>query len=53
MPGRLAAAAAGEMDPFEKLLDAVTHPFDDTPANRPYRDGPPSGCGPYRTFCGT
>ena len=49
----LAAAVAGEMAPFEKLLDAVTHPFDDTPANRSYRDGPPSGCGPYRTFCGT
>jgi len=49
----LAAAALGEMAPFEKLLQAVTHPFDDTPAHRPYRDGPPSGCGPYRTFCGT
>ena len=49
----LAAAAAGEMAPFEKLLDAVTHPFDDTPANHSYRDGAPSGCGPYRTFCGT
>ena len=49
----LAAAVAGEMAPFEKLLDAVTHPFDDTAANRPYRDGPPSGCGPYKTFCGT
>jgi uncharacterized protein YdiU (UPF0061 family) len=49
----LAAAVAGEMAPFEKLLDAVTHPFDDTPANRPYRDGPPFGCAPYKTFCGT
>ena len=49
----LAAAVAGEMAPFEKLLEAVTHPFDDTPSNRPYRDGPPSGCGPYKTFCGT
>jgi uncharacterized protein YdiU (UPF0061 family) len=49
----LAAAGAGEMSPFEKLLDAVTHPFADTPANRLYRDGAPSGCGPYKTFCGT
>lgn len=49
----LAAAVAGEMAPFEKLLDAVTHPFDDTAANRPYRDGPPSGSSPYKTFCGT
>jgi len=49
----LAAAAAGEMAPFEKLLDAVTHPYADTPSNQPYREGPPPGCGPYRTFCGT
>jgi uncharacterized protein YdiU (UPF0061 family) len=49
----LAAAVAGEMAPFEKLLDAITHPFDDTPAIQPFRDGPPPGCGPYRTFCGT
>ena len=49
----LAAAATGEMAPFEKLLDAITHPYDDTPSNQPYRQGPPPGCGPYRTFCGT
>ncbi len=49
----LAAAATGEMAPFEKLLDAIAHPFDDTPASFPYRDGPPPGCGPYKTFCGT
>jgi uncharacterized protein YdiU (UPF0061 family) len=49
----LAAAVAGEMAPFETLLDAITHPFDDTPATQPFRDGPPPGCGPYRTFCGT
>ena len=49
----LSAAAAGEMTPFNALLDAVTHPFADTPARAPYRQGPPPGCGPYRTFCGT
>jgi len=25
----------------------------ETPRNEPYRGGPPPGCGPYRTFCGT
>ncbi len=49
----LAAAAVGEMAPFERLLDAVTHPFDDAEETGPYRHGPPAGCGPYRTFCGT
>lgn len=49
----LQAAGAGDMAPFEKLLDAVTHPFDDTPSRIPYRHGPAPGCGPYRTYCGT
>ncbi|MEI6241271.1 MAG: YdiU family protein [Planctomycetia bacterium] len=49
----LAAAEAGDLAPFERLLAAIRRPFDDTPANEPYRAGPPAGCGPYRTFCGT
>jgi uncharacterized protein YdiU (UPF0061 family) len=49
----LAAAEEGDMTPFERLLAAVRDPFADTPANEPYRAGPPPGCGPYRTFCGT
>jgi uncharacterized protein YdiU (UPF0061 family) len=49
----LQSAVAGDMAPFEKLLDAVTRPFDDTPSTIPYRQGPAPGCGPYRTFCGT
>jgi uncharacterized protein YdiU (UPF0061 family) len=49
----LAAAAAGDLGPFERLLAAVRDPYAVTPANEPYRGGPPPGCGPYRTFCGT
>lgn len=49
----LAAAAIGDMQPFHDLLAAVRAPFTDTPASAAYRSGPPAGCGPYRTFCGT
>jgi uncharacterized protein YdiU (UPF0061 family) len=49
----LAAAQAGDLVPFERLVAAVRSPFAATPANEPYRGGPPAGCGPYRTFCGT
>jgi uncharacterized protein YdiU (UPF0061 family) len=49
----LAAAEAGDLGPFERLLAALRTPYADTPETAPYRSGPPSGCGPYRTFCGT
>jgi serine/tyrosine/threonine adenylyltransferase len=49
----LTAAEAGDLALFERVLAAIRRPFDDTPDNQPYRTGPPSGCGPYRTFCGT
>jgi uncharacterized protein YdiU (UPF0061 family) len=49
----LAAAEAGDMDPFQRLLEAVRGPFEETAANEPYRGGAPAGCGRYRTFCGT
>ncbi len=49
----LAAADAHDLGPFERLLDALRDPFADTAATEAYRDGPPPGCGPYRTFCGT
>jgi len=49
----LAAAEAGDVVPFERLLAALRAPYEATPANEPYRSGPPAGCGPYRTFCGT
>jgi serine/tyrosine/threonine adenylyltransferase len=49
----LAAAAAGEFGVLERLLAVLRQPFVETAANEPYRAGPPAGCGPYRTFCGT
>jgi uncharacterized protein YdiU (UPF0061 family) len=49
----LAAAEGGDRGPLERLLEAVHDPFTATPANEPYRGGPPPGCGRYRTFCGT
>jgi len=49
----LAAAEAGDLGPFLRLVEAIRRPYDATPANAPYRAGPPAGCGPYRTFCGT
>ena len=50
----LAAATAGDLEPFERLLDVVTHPFDERPGAEPYAAPAPAswGCS-YRTFCGT
>jgi uncharacterized protein YdiU (UPF0061 family) len=49
----LTAAEGGDRGPLERLLDVLRDPFTATPANEPYRGGPPTGCGRYRTFCGT
>ena len=49
----LAAAAAGDLSVCDRLVAALREPFAETEANAPYRGGPPPGCGPYRTFCGT
>ena len=48
----LAAAAAGDMQPFEALLAVLRRPYE-TPADLRYTLPPPAGQGPYRTFCGT
>jgi uncharacterized protein YdiU (UPF0061 family) len=47
------AAETGDLAPLHRLLAALRNPFAETPANELYRSGPPAGCGPYRTFCGT
>jgi uncharacterized protein YdiU (UPF0061 family) len=49
----LAAAEAGDLAPFAALVAAIRTPFTETAATAPYRAGPPAGCGPYVTFCGT
>ena len=48
----LAAATAGDMAPFHRLLRAVTHPWSESEAAPEDLEPGPSGvC--YRTFCGT
>jgi uncharacterized protein YdiU (UPF0061 family) len=49
----LTAATDGDLAPLERLLEAVTGPFDERPALDRYAAGPPAGSGAYRTFCGT
>ena len=49
----LAAAAAGELQPFEAMLAAVRRPFDDGPAQQPYMAPPEAGQRVTQTFCGT
>jgi serine/tyrosine/threonine adenylyltransferase len=50
----LAAASAGDLDPVERLLAAVTSPYQPRPGFERYAEPAPeefSGC--YQTFCGT
>ena len=49
----LAAAGAGDLDPFERLLDVLARPFDERPGLDRYAAPAPASCGVYRTFCGT
>ncbi|WP_457962595.1 YdiU family protein [Arthrobacter sp. D1-29] len=49
----LAAATDGDLDPFRRLLGAVTSPYEERPGLERYAAGAPEDFGPYRTFCGT
>ncbi|BCW66900.1 UPF0061 protein [Arthrobacter sp. NicSoilB4] len=49
----LDAATAGDLDPFARLLEAVTSPYDERPELERYAAAAPEDFGPYRTFCGT
>jgi uncharacterized protein YdiU (UPF0061 family) len=49
----LTAATAGELAPFERLLEVVTDPFTERPGREAYAEPAPVASGPYRTFCGT
>ena len=49
-----AASDEGDLQPFEHLLEALRHPFDEDPARARYAEPAPAevtAC--YRTFCGT
>jgi serine/tyrosine/threonine adenylyltransferase len=49
----LTAATAGDLDPLQRLLVAVTDPYDARPGLERYASPAPEDFGPYRTFCGT
>ena len=49
----LTAATEGDLDPIERLLDAVTTPFHERPGLERYAAPAPKDFGAYRTFCGT
>jgi uncharacterized protein YdiU (UPF0061 family) len=49
----LAAATAGDLEPFERLVDVVRSPYDERPGLEAYAGPAPSSWGTYQTFCGT
>ncbi|WP_228431139.1 protein adenylyltransferase SelO [Baekduia soli] len=50
----LAAATAGDLAPFETLVDAVTRPFEEREGLGRYAEPAPAAfAGAFRTFCGT
>jgi serine/tyrosine/threonine adenylyltransferase len=49
----LTAATAGDLDPVEQLLAAITAPYDERPELERYANPAPDDFGTYRTFCGT
>ncbi|WP_437339936.1 protein adenylyltransferase SelO [Mycobacterium asiaticum] len=49
----LTAATAGELDPLNRLLDAVSRPYVERPGLDRYASPAPTDFGVYRTFCGT
>lgn len=49
----LTAATASDLDPVERLLEAVTAPYEERPGLERYASPAPEDFGPYQTFCGT
>ncbi|MEZ5778167.1 MAG: YdiU family protein [Paracoccaceae bacterium] len=49
----LDSAISGDLDPFERLLDALSRPYEARAGFEGYDAPAPDGFGPYRTFCGT
>ncbi len=48
-----AAVDHGDMGPFDALLEAVTHPYEERAELADYASPAPPEFGPYKTFCGT
>ncbi|MEW9873923.1 YdiU family protein [Arthrobacter sp. HS15c] len=49
----LAAATAGDLDPFRRLVDVLANPYTERPGLERYAGPAPADFGSYRTFCGT
>ena len=49
----LGAATAGDLGPFQRLLDVLAQPFDERPGLEAYAEPASPSAGPYQTFCGT
>lgn len=49
----LAAAVAGDLAPFNRLLDVLSDPFTERAGLEAFAEPAPADFGPYRTFCGT
>jgi uncharacterized protein YdiU (UPF0061 family) len=49
----LTAAVAGDLGPYERLVGAVTRPFEARPGLEAYALPSPPTAAPFRTFCGT
>jgi uncharacterized protein YdiU (UPF0061 family) len=49
----LTAATGGDLDPLERLLNAVADPYHERPGLERYAAPAPEEFGDYRTFCGT
>ncbi|MDR7158708.1 protein adenylyltransferase SelO family protein [Arthrobacter sp. BE255] len=49
----LAAATAGDLDPFRRLVDVLANPYTERPGLERYAGPAPVDFGNYRTFCGT
>jgi uncharacterized protein YdiU (UPF0061 family) len=49
----LAAATAGDLAPFTRLVDAVSRPYEERPGLEDLAEPPPGSFGAYVTYCGT
>ncbi|MBV9061156.1 MAG: YdiU family protein [Pseudonocardiales bacterium] len=49
----LTAATNGDIAPFRRLVDVISHPFTQRPGLEDYAQPAPTSCGPYVTYCGT
>jgi serine/tyrosine/threonine adenylyltransferase len=49
----LAAATDGDMEPFRRLVDVLTQPYEERPGLESYAQPAPPSYASYQTFCGT